>query len=331
MAESSWPWSGYNSRAVNDAEYELLASSYRQDGIHGTPSDTAVVYADSTGRQVKIRAGKHANVRGHTWYSGGSEFTQSLGTNTSGSTRVDRIVLRLDRATWEVSVEVVQGTPGAGAPTLTQQTGSTGVWEIPLAQVSLAHNYTTVTAGNLTYEAFYLGAQPLVIASASQYPVSPVVGMRCWRTDIKQWRTYDGSQWCPDPGTAVTALASALLAVTGLDNGDNTIWSYSWTPPCTGTFNIYTSTPFDGTSGEQAKLRLKRDGTEIHGLIVEMPAGSFIGHKELIKTVDVVSTSAITWSVTGQRTSGGNFWNSRLQSRYLDITYRGPSGITATG
>jgi hypothetical protein len=58
-----------------------------------------------------------------------------------------------------VRVEVVKGTPGAGAPALTQ---SASIWEAPLAQVSLATSYTQVLDANITDErvsAKQIGAQ----------------------------------------------------------------------------------------------------------------------------------------------------------------------------
>jgi len=53
----------------------------------------------------------------------------------AAATRVDRIVLRVDWAAQTVRVTRVAGTEGAGAPSLTQNAGTT--WDIPLATVSI--------------------------------------------------------------------------------------------------------------------------------------------------------------------------------------------------
>lgn len=162
MAESSWPTLA-GSRVVTDIQWEQMASGFAADGVVGSPTDSAVVYADSTGMQVKIRASKLALVRGHGWYSGASEFTKAIGSNSSGSTRVDRIVLRLTRSTWAVTSEVKAGTPGAGAPALTQDaTGSgSGVYEIGLATVTVTNGAATISAGNVAPEARYIGGSAI--------------------------------------------------------------------------------------------------------------------------------------------------------------------------
>lgn len=158
MAQSSWP-SPTTSRVVDDSQYERLGLSYSgQGGLIGSPADTNLVYGDSTGMQVKVRADRYAYIRGYEWWSGATEFTKAIGANASGSTRVDLIVLRLSRTTWNVTIEVVAGTPGAGAPAVTQNTGTTGVWELPLATVSVAPSASTITAGNVTFLGVYLGS-----------------------------------------------------------------------------------------------------------------------------------------------------------------------------
>ncbi|MEU9245883.1 hypothetical protein [Streptomyces sp. NPDC048385] len=143
MAQDSWPSPSHNARAVTDVEYELLAARFSDDGVYGSPSDTPVVAAGA-GLSVDVRAGVYASVRGHVWYSGTSVTNLAITANASASVRFDRVVLRLDRSTWNVTAVVKTGTPGAGTPDLTKDTGSTGVWEIPLATVSVNPSATGV-------------------------------------------------------------------------------------------------------------------------------------------------------------------------------------------
>ena len=144
MAEESWPNQAHNARAVTDIEYELLAARFSDDGVYGNPHHAAVVTA-GTGLSVNIRADVAASVRGHAWYSGADTVSLSLPGNISGQTRVDWVVLRLDRTNWTVRAAIVGGTPGAGAPPLTQDPGSTGVWEVPLALVTILSGAASVT------------------------------------------------------------------------------------------------------------------------------------------------------------------------------------------
>jgi hypothetical protein len=69
--------------------------------------------------------------------------------NTSGSTRIDRVVARLNLTDRKIELAVVQGTPGAGAPALTR---TATVHEMSLAQVALANGYSTIEAGQITDE-----------------------------------------------------------------------------------------------------------------------------------------------------------------------------------
>jgi hypothetical protein len=72
----------------------------------------------------------------------------AIASNTSGATRYDRIVLRLDRVANSLSAVVKQGTPGSGAyPALTRVAG--GMWEVPLAGVAVTNGALSIVASNL--------------------------------------------------------------------------------------------------------------------------------------------------------------------------------------
>ena len=146
MAEASWPSPNHNSRSVTDAEYGHLAP-WNSDGVFQSASD--VVYANGSNLQVLVRAGKRAVLQGHAWYSGSSDVALTIAANSSGSTRTDTVVLQLDRSTWDVRAAVRQGTPGAGAPTLQRDTGDTGLWEIPLADVTVDNGAGSIASGKV--------------------------------------------------------------------------------------------------------------------------------------------------------------------------------------
>lgn len=220
MAESSWPTTA-GGRAINDVQWELMARGLAADGIIGMPSETAPVYGDSTGMQVKIRANKTAIVRGHGWTSGSSDFTKAIASNSSGQARIDLIVLRLTRSTWAVTTEVRQGTPASSPqpPTLTQDApgAGTGVWEIPIAQVAVGHGVSTITAANVTNVAWYTSGDvvstvstSLVQPSALQYP-----SMRHHDTD----RTYESvsGAWRRSPWGAPWGLVGGTRYTSGVN------------------------------------------------------------------------------------------------------------------
>lgn len=160
MAESSWPTVA-GGQAVSDVQYEQLATSYAPNGVIGAPTDSSVAFGASTGMVVTIRSGKLAMVQGHGWTSGGSNFTVAVTANASGSTRIDQVVLRLTRSTWAITTVVKPGTPGSGVPpALTQDLpgGTTGVWEIPLATVTVASGATGINAADVVQNCVFIGA-----------------------------------------------------------------------------------------------------------------------------------------------------------------------------
>ncbi|MEV8600436.1 hypothetical protein AB0465_11220 [Streptomyces griseoviridis] len=189
MAQDSWPSPAHNSRQVTDPEYERIAALFSGDGVYGDPTDTAVVSA-GVGLNVNVRANVFASVRGHAWTSGTTTVTLPITANASGQTRVDRIVLRLDRSTWTVRARVKEGTPGAGVPTLTQQTGDTGVYEILLANVTVLNGAAAVTVARGER---YVGTRVRVTTSTALTDPNPLLGEVRYETDTGRLRLYDGT------------------------------------------------------------------------------------------------------------------------------------------
>lgn len=186
MAQSSWP-DPANDRVVTDVQYELLAARFSDNGVYGNPTEPAVVTA-GVGLTVQVRADVNASVRGHGWTSGSTGITLTIAPNTSGKTRIDRIVLRLSRTTWTVRAVVLQGTPGGGPPTLTTGEGFNS-FEVLLANVNILSgaNSVTVTRGER-----YVGSRIRPTRSTAQTDPNPQMGDVKWETDTKQLLLYDG-------------------------------------------------------------------------------------------------------------------------------------------
>ncbi|MFJ1657151.1 hypothetical protein [Streptomyces anthocyanicus] len=190
MAQLSWPSPDYNTRAVNDSEYEALSARFADDGIDGRPSDPAVVTAGA-GLSVNVRADVYGNVRGRAWYSGSTTVNIAIGANASGATRIDRIVLRLDRADWTVRAVPKTGTPGAGAPALSQALGETGVYEVPLARVTVLAGAAAVS---VTREELFIGTRFRPCTSSTRNP-NPTFGEGGVEYDTGRVIFWDGAAW----------------------------------------------------------------------------------------------------------------------------------------
>jgi len=189
VAQSSVP-DPANSREVTDIEYERLSARFSDDGVYGDPTDPAVV-TPGTGLSVNVRADVAASVRGHGWYSGGTATSVPLPANVASQPRIDWIVLRLNRDDWTVRADKVVGTPGSGVPALTQQTGDTGVWEIPLAQARVLGGASSVTVSRAE---LYVGTRTRVCTSTTRNP-NPRLGEHCFETDTGIERVWTGQSW----------------------------------------------------------------------------------------------------------------------------------------
>lgn len=173
MASTSRP-NAANPSVSEGQPYEQWAHPLAPDGLIGHPDDSALVYADGTGtRQVKIRAGKYAQVRGRQYESGPSDFMMpSLASNTSGQTRVDLIVLRYSRADYTVKETAIPGTPGAGAPSPTYQTGTSGFFDLPVAEVTVDSGVSAIAAAKVKPVAWYIGEDGQLLGT-SKIPRPP--------------------------------------------------------------------------------------------------------------------------------------------------------------
>lgn len=249
MAQSSWP-SPDDSRVVDDLSYEKLVAGQYVDGQLGSPSDTPLVYADGSGRQVFLRAGRYAVLRGHGWTSGGTDVTLAVGANTSGSTRIDLVVLGLDRATWNVTAYVKAGTAGAGiSPALQTDTGSTGIFEIPLAEVTVPNAASVTSAGQVKPRAWWIRSDGVASAGTDTRPPAPTTGDRLWESGTSY--IWNGSIWertsnLPAPvQTSQNATYSGTSGTTGIA-GDSawhrfgaTTWPVlTFTVPASGRFYV---------------------------------------------------------------------------------------------
>lgn len=261
MAESSWP-NPANGRVVDDNGWEKLGISFGPTAaVYGDFTSPQLAYGDSTGMQIKIAADRYAIVRGHVWWSGSSIVTKTIASNSSGSTRIDLVVLRYSRTTYDVTVQIVQGTPGAGAPAATQNVGTTGTFEFVLAEVTVANSASTITAGNVNYVATHVGANghlrvPNAGAGLFWVPL-PAPGLNVTVADANNspYR-YDGASWVAKPALGVlgqrTLFTPTLTAATTNPTMGTGATRYGWYVYLPGPSVFYVFHVTFGTSGAAA-------------------------------------------------------------------------------
>jgi hypothetical protein len=184
VAEVSFPSAGGGS--VTDVNYEALMSGVLPSGLIGNASGyLPMVYADATGRQVKCRPNREAIVRGFHWETDAAGITRAVDANTSGNTRIDLAVLRLNRADWTVTFQVVKGTPAAApvAPNPTQQTGPTGVWELPLAHITVANNASGLASNTVAEYGLYISPGTYT-GALRRFPAAAVNAATYYAADV---------------------------------------------------------------------------------------------------------------------------------------------------
>lgn len=198
MGQTSWPVPNTDpnlDRAVSDVQYEQLAEMYSANGLYGSPGDTPLCYADSTGRWVKMRPNRQALVQGHPWRTDGDGLVVPIG--AASAARVDLVVLRLTRSTWTVTAEVRQGVAGGTAPAPQQDadvTGAgTGMWELPIAEITVPSGAVTITAAQVKPVAWYLAPPPLSATASTMPPTRP--GQLVTQTDTGRLVMANGSVW----------------------------------------------------------------------------------------------------------------------------------------
>jgi hypothetical protein len=143
LTQEYWPFATGAGATVTEARWSAMAKQWMPDGVLAGYLNQLQVFADSTGMQVKVRSGE-AHIQGHVFRSDAEEIL-AVAANNSGSTRLDRVVVRLSWVAKTITIAVKTGT--ASLPALQQDSS---VWEISLAQISVANLASTIASGNVS-------------------------------------------------------------------------------------------------------------------------------------------------------------------------------------
>lgn len=116
--------------------------------MRGVLNECVVTQSDTPAKSIKVETGVALADGRLVYVSVAGDVT--IGNNTSGQPRLDYVVLQYKLADYPTvaSVVVVPGTPAASPslPTLVQMTG---LYQIPLAYVTVASGFTTITNANI--------------------------------------------------------------------------------------------------------------------------------------------------------------------------------------
>lgn len=135
----------FESAQYNEPDQAEVQKRYRPNGVLYEAGNRLAVTAPG-GMFISVADGE-STVEGF-WYKNTAALTLAIAANASGSTRVDTVILRLDRTANAINAVIKQGTPGAGAPTLVQIAG--GTYELPLWDITIPTGTLAIAASNLT-------------------------------------------------------------------------------------------------------------------------------------------------------------------------------------
>jgi hypothetical protein len=184
MGEFSAPFD--TSSITTELQWSRMARRWASDGVHTEdPASTVLKVSGSGTTSVTVAPGM-AFVNGF-FYHLDTAKTLSVPANGGGAARVDLVVLRADMSA--NSVLAVYKTGGATAPPLTQV--EDGVWEIPLAQCTVAAASTTVAAANVV-DKRYFTSRGVLPSTVNGRPASAKNTLMVEGTDLY---VGDGADW----------------------------------------------------------------------------------------------------------------------------------------
>lgn len=145
----------FSNTSWSQTEWGRYQASWQYDGIiptafqqSPTTQNEFAVTANGVDRQLTVATGR-AFIEG-IFGTLTSTQTLDIAANSSGLTRVDRIILTVNWSTLVMTVSILEGTPGAGAPSLTQTFGT--LWQMSLCQVTVANGASSLNQATITDE-----------------------------------------------------------------------------------------------------------------------------------------------------------------------------------
>ncbi|MDH6462050.1 hypothetical protein M2302_002225 [Micromonospora sp. A200] len=187
MTITSYPFDNID---TTESDYSRLFRELQDSGVADTHGGSGFqVSGNASGMQVFVQPG-FALVRGHAIYSTAVE-TVTL-SPASAATRIDRIVLRLDPAQNGITIVPVEGVPGGSAPALIQT--DTEVYELPLAQITVANGVASIASTAVTDDRRFLGNRVRAWSTDTR-PSSPRKALLGLNTTTGKWEYHTGSGW----------------------------------------------------------------------------------------------------------------------------------------
>jgi hypothetical protein len=178
-----YPFDSGPGSEAKETQWRDMAETWLSTGIimQGIGMDTSggdCAVTPGTGLQISIAPGK-AWVKGHFFKHTGDPALLSIEPNTSGSTRNDLVVIRNDFTANEISYQILTGS--------TTPTQNATTWELPIAQLSVPNNASSITSSNITDKR--VSANHFMMTPAAQLTNSADIPVAADATITLTWNT----------------------------------------------------------------------------------------------------------------------------------------------
>jgi len=191
MAEQSFPFENID---TTEAQFSEWATNFQETGVQGSPTGTELgITVTGSDLNLTVAAGQ-AFIRGH-YYINTSDLV--IAVPTAGvNTRIDIVVVELNPETNTIVTKLVQGEAVSAdpvAPTLTQS--PTGIYQLPIATLTIPTSTVVITAGMLADTRTFMGRRFGIWTTATR-PSSPLENQTIgYNTTEDRNEVWNGSSW----------------------------------------------------------------------------------------------------------------------------------------
>ena len=191
MAEQSFPFENID---TTESQFSEWATNFQETGVQGSPDGTELtITVTGSDLNLTVAAGQ-AFIRGH-YYINTSDLV--IAVPTAGvNTRIDIVVVELNPETNTIVTKLVQGEAVSAdpvAPTLTQS--PTGVYQLPIATLTIPTSTVAITAGMLVDTRTFMGNRIGIWTTATR-PANPTAYQTLgYNTTIGSHESWNGTAW----------------------------------------------------------------------------------------------------------------------------------------
>jgi len=191
MAEQSFPFENID---TTESQFSEWATNFQETGVQGSPTGTELgITVTGSDLNLTIAAGQ-AFIRGH-YYINTSDLVLPV-TSAGVNTRIDIVVVELDPEANTIVTKIVSGEAVSAdpvAPTLTQS--ATGIYQLPIATLTIPTSTVVITSGMLTDTRTFMGNRIGIWTTATR-PANPTAYQTLgYNTTIESHESWNGTAW----------------------------------------------------------------------------------------------------------------------------------------